>query len=206
MCQPQRTDVEPVDGDVYRSRRRFLATLANLGVTGTVALGGGLIPASTVWAASQRSWRFCRKCNVMFFDGYPNKGVCSAGGGHVAQGYNFDLTYDVPESPTAQGAWRYCHRCHVMFFDGYADKGACAAGGGHVAAGYVFVLRHDVPPSGLMQPAWRFCNKCHVMFFDGYPSKGRCPRGGGHVAQGYNFALRFRGNLEDDVALNPVRD
>jgi len=27
----------------------------------------------------------------MFYDGYANKGRCPAGGGHVAQGYNFVL-------------------------------------------------------------------------------------------------------------------
>ena len=205
MCQFQPTDVEP-GRDARCDRRSFLVTVARVGGAGAAVLVGGLLPTSTALAASQRSWRFCRKCHAMLFDGYPNKGVCTAGGGHVAQGYNFDLTYGVAESATAQGAWRYCTRCHAMFFDGYAAKGSCPAGGGHIAQGYVFVLRHDVAPSGLMQPAWRFCNKCHVMFFDGYQAKGRCPRGGGHVAQGYNFVLRFRGNLEDDVALNPVSD
>jgi hypothetical protein len=42
------------------------------------------------------------------------------------------------------------------------------------------------------------------MFFDGFPAKGRCAAGGGHAAQGFNFVLRYRGNLEDDVVLNPV--
>ena len=54
------------------------------------------------------------------------------------------------------------------------------------------------------QDSWRFCNKCHAMFYNGYPDKGRCAGGGGHVAQGYNFVLRYRGNLENDVQLNPV--
>jgi hypothetical protein len=48
----------------------------------------------------QDNWRFCNKCHALFFDGYPNKGRCPAGGGHVAQGYNFKLFY-VDTSPRA---------------------------------------------------------------------------------------------------------
>ena len=155
-------------------------------------------------AATQDAWRYCRKCHVMFFDGFPNKGRCAAGGGHVAQGFNFILPYNASETKQAQAAWRYCDKCHAMFYDGYPQKGACAAGGGHVAQGFNFVLPHDVPPRGVVQAAWRYCDKCHAMFYDGYPNKGRCAAGGGHVAQGFNFVLRYRGNLENDVQLNPV--
>jgi hypothetical protein len=93
----------------------------------------------------QMAWRYCQKCHAMFFDGYPDKGSCAAGGGHDAAGFNFALPHDVPGTPTAQDAWRYCQKCHAMFFDGYPDKGSCAAAGGHDAAGYNFVLPHDVP-------------------------------------------------------------
>jgi hypothetical protein len=188
------------------SRRSFLDLMVRVGLTGataTAVLGG--FPDAAM-AATQDSWRFCNKCHGLFFNGYPNKGRCPAGGGHVAQGYNFVLPYAVSESPQAQGAWRFCAKCQIMFFDGYPQKGVCPGGGGHAAAGYVFVLPHDVRVSGLNQGAWRFCNRCDAMFYDGYSNKGRCPAGGGHVAQGYNFVLRFRGNLEDDVVLNPVHE
>ena len=42
----------------------------------------------------QDNWRYCNNCHVLFYDGYPNKGVCPAGGGHVAIGDNFDIPYD----------------------------------------------------------------------------------------------------------------
>ena len=188
------------------SRRDFLGRVASVSATGAAAVILSVFFSPTLAAATQDQWRFCRKCNALFFNGYPQKGRCAAGGGHVAQGYNFVLPHEVPESPHAQGAWRFCSKCSVMFFDGYPQKGNCPAGGGHTAAGFVFVLPHDIPVSGLVQGAWRFCNKCHAMFYDGFNNKGRCPAGGGHVAQGYNFVLRFRGNLEDDVHLNPVRE
>jgi hypothetical protein len=46
----------------------------------------------------QGAWRFCQKCHAMFFDGFPNKGNCAAGGGHDAQGFNFVLPHDLPAS------------------------------------------------------------------------------------------------------------
>jgi len=36
-------------------------------------------------------WRFCNKCETLFFDGERSKGACAAGGGHVAAGYHFAL-------------------------------------------------------------------------------------------------------------------
>jgi hypothetical protein len=93
---------------------------------------------------AQKLWRFCTKCMAMFFDGDPaRKGVCSAGGGHSAQGFMFVLPHDVPESATAQGNWRFCTKCMAMFFDGDpARKGICPAGAGHNAQGFMFVLPH----------------------------------------------------------------
>jgi hypothetical protein len=152
--------------------------------------------------STQSDWRFCQKCQALFYDGYPDKGHCVGGGGHQAAGYNFMPSYNLPETPTAQTAWRYCTRCHAMFFDGYPDKGKCAAGGAHSAQGYVFVLPHDVPGTPTAQTAWRFCTKCHAMFYDGYQDKGLCQghplppfvlggpaRHGGHEAAGYMFVL-----------------
>ena len=157
--------------------------------------------------SQQIQWRYCQKCRAMFFNGYADKGACSVGGGHEAQGYDFDLPYDLPETPKAQSAWRYCQKCHVMFFDGYPDKGHCAAGGGHAAQGYVFTLPHDLPETPYTQSAWRYCQKCHAMFFDGYQDKGGCPgnrlmpsvgghvRLGGHESAGYVFVLPYQIDL-----------
>jgi hypothetical protein len=43
---------------------------------------------------AQTDWRFCNKCQAMFYNGYPAKGNCAAGGPHVAQGYGFVLPHD----------------------------------------------------------------------------------------------------------------
>lgn len=145
---------------------------------------------------SQNDWRFCHKCNVLFFNGF--SGVCDAGGGHEAAGFNFDLPHDQPENPNAQGGWRFCHRCSSMFFDGLPTKGSCPASGPHEAQGFVFVLPHDVPATEVAQGAWRFCHKCNAMFFDGFPVKGACAADGrGHEAQGFTFVLPHHDEVHD---------
>src|ERR1700680_1542966 len=148
----------------------------------------------------QPNWRFCQKCEAMFFDGFPDKGVCQAGGGHLAQGFNFNLSYDIAESASAQAAWRYCSKCHVMYYDGFADKGHCTAGGAHAAGqSFNFTLPHDIAENANAQASWRFCANCKAMFYDGFAAKGICPAHVGpgphgvvhlgHVASGFNFVL-----------------
>ena len=136
----------------------------------------------------QSNWRFCMKCNAMFYAGYQG-GVCSAGGTHTAQGILFNLPYGFPASGNAQDNWRFCVKCNVMFFDGYSG-GKCAAGGTHTAQGLMFILPHDVVVASTTQNNWRFCQSCNAMFFAGYVG-GICPAGGRHSAQGYNFVLPF---------------
>jgi hypothetical protein len=151
------------------------------------------------FAAVQDNWRYCEKCHVMFYDGYPDKGRCAAGGGHSAQGFMFVLSYDIPESGQAQAHWRYCDKCHAMFYNGYPVAGVCPAGGAHHAQGYKFVLWHDARPPWTAQASWRYCDKCHAMFYNGYNDKGHCAAGDGHNAQGFNFILRYKGNLDEDT-------
>jgi hypothetical protein len=144
---------------------------------------------------AQANWRYCNKCFMLFFDGYPDKGVCAKGSGHTSVGLSFQLPHSVAETNKAQAAWKFCTKCKVMFYDGYPKKGSCAAGGGHTAAGFNFVLPFNIPETNKMQNAWRFCHKCNSMFYDGYPQKGACPAGGnqvrygGHKAAGYYFTI-----------------
>jgi hypothetical protein len=100
-------------------------------------------------ANAQANWRLCRKCDGLFWRGYPTDGVCPAGNGHDpgAPGpggiyQNYVLTHDVPASPTAQDAWRFCVKCYGLFFFGYSTNGRCPAGNEHKEAGYNFVLDH----------------------------------------------------------------
>ncbi|MFJ8390383.1 hypothetical protein ACIQ9Q_38965 [Streptomyces sp. NPDC094438] len=140
-------------------------------------------------AAGQDNWRFCVKCYVMFYYGYPDNGRCAAGADHSMAGYNFDIPYDIPETPNAQANWRFCTRCYTMYFFGYPSGGWCPVGGSHNAAGFNFVLPHDIVETPNAQAYWRFCTNCFALFFWGYPEKGRCPAGGGHNAAGFDFVI-----------------
>ena len=100
----------------------------------------------------QGDWRYCNKCQAMFYQGEQGsqydqrRGVCAAGGSHEPAGYYFSLPHDIPETSTAQTNWRYCNKCQAMFYLGAQGseyerrRGACAAGGVHEEAGYIFVL------------------------------------------------------------------
>ena len=94
------------------------------------------------WSKPGRAPRYCNKCQALFYNGYPSKGVCPAGGGHFAQGFNFSLLHDT--NGPGQHDWRFCNKCEVMFYNGWNEKGVCAARGIHVAQGYNFILDNSV--------------------------------------------------------------
>lgn len=111
-------------------------------------------------AHQQAAWRYCRKCHSLFYNGFSNKGVCTAGGEHDAEGFDFVLSHDVPATDMDKVNWRFCKNCYLLFYDGHPgyDKGACSASKIHVAQGFSFVLGfrgnlegdvvlHPVPPS-----------------------------------------------------------
>lgn len=179
-------------------RRDFLTKSAPLmaapfvmpGLAGVVLAGS--TPVNLEHAAApdiQVEWRFCGKCMSLFYNGFPAKGRCSAGGAHNAQGFVFHLPFNTPETPKAQIEWRFCNKCFVMFWNGNPRKGVCPAGGVHTAQGYIFTLPHDIAPNGNNQDKWRYCQKCMGMAFDGFPNKGTCPAGGVHSPYGYMFVL-----------------
>ncbi|HEX6684826.1 MAG TPA: CAP domain-containing protein [Candidatus Limnocylindrales bacterium] len=151
------------DGKAWPLTRRDVVIRA-LGVT-TAALAGLAVGARPGMGAGvmlgqqpgQPDWRFCGKCNGMFFSGpngtyYRENQRCPAGGLHNPLGYNFVLPHDVPGTPTAQPDWRFCGKCNGMFFSGpngtyYRDNQRCPAGELHNPLGYNFVLPHQgVPP------------------------------------------------------------
>lgn len=79
----------------------------------------------------QGDWRYCRKCSVLFFDGYPEKGVCAGGGGHEAAGYNFFLYHNRQPYAHEEGNWHYCLKCHALFTTSVTQAGCPADGKGH---------------------------------------------------------------------------
>ncbi|WP_317795240.1 CAP domain-containing protein [Actinoplanes sichuanensis] len=223
-----------IEADMEHARRRTGTgisltrrglVIAGLGASAVLAgLAGGKIEKAHGFSALQQQgqpdWRFCGKCNGMFFSGrdgtyYRQNQRCPGSGLHEPMGYNFVLPHDVPASATAQPDWRFCGKCNGMFFSGrdgtyYRQNQRCPASGLHEPMGYNFVLPHDVPASATAQPDWRFCGKCNGMFFSGrdgtyYRQNQRCPASGLHEPMGYNFVLPHQGIVPDGSApLNPT--
>ena len=141
----------------------------------------------------QPDWRWCHKCQGLFFAGGQSfVGSCPAGGQHDKGGSgNYTLAHNLPEAP-GQPDWRWCHKCQGLFFaGGQSFVGSCPAGGQHDKGGSGnYTLAHNLPEAP-GQPDWRWCHKCQGLFFAGGQSfVGSCPAGGQHDKGGSgNYTL-----------------
>ncbi|WP_159440698.1 M36 family metallopeptidase [Mucilaginibacter sp. OK098] len=124
----------------------------------------------------QNNWRWCHKCQGMYFGGSATQGVCPAGGQHDHTGSgNYDLVHDWAAAP-GQNNWKWCNKCQGLHFAGSA--GVCPAGGAHNVAGsgdYKLIFNAWGSPA---QTNWKWCNKCQGLHFGASP--GVCPAGGTH--------------------------
>jgi hypothetical protein len=76
-------------------------------------------------------WRWCHKCQSLYFAGNPTQGVCKAGGTHDHTGSgDYKLIFNAWGSP-AQHNWRWCHKCQGLYFTGNPTQGVCPSGGSH---------------------------------------------------------------------------
>lgn len=138
----------------------------------------------------QNEWRWCNRCEGLFFAHAERRGVCPhpVGGPHVIGGGDYYLPLDEPQY-TGQPNWRWCCKCEGLFFFGHQNHGVCPAdhqqhaiGGGN----YTLVLKN---PTVAGQQEWRWCNKCEGLFYGGDGRQGHCPAGGTHLVGGGNYTL-----------------
>ncbi len=132
----------------------------------------------------QNLWCRCRNCATLFYDGFDSsKGLCPAGGEHVADEVAVVVahaTFD--EDVDQQDHWRFCHKCGELFREDWSAPSVCPAGGAHDAMGFEFVLPHGMPEDAHHQRQWRCCGTCGGMFWMGAQATSHCPAGGGvHV-------------------------
>jgi hypothetical protein len=143
----------------------------------------------------QDGWRWCFKCQGLFFSSNPTQGICPADGqSHDARQsgkYLVNLgetqlggSDNVGPGPGQQGDWRWCHKCQGMFFAGGPSQGVCPADhqahSASLSGHYAMVLDDNLNVIG--QPYWRWCQKCGGFFFSGNPDQGACPADGVHEA------------------------
>ena len=83
---------------------------------------------------SQSNWRWCHKCQGLFFGGNPGP-VCPAGGTHDKTGSgNYSLLHNAAVAAGQQANWRWCKKCQGLFFGGNPGP-VCPAGGTHDKTG-----------------------------------------------------------------------
>jgi len=129
---------------------------------------------------TQRGWRWCNKCEGLWFGGNPGS-KCPAGGVHSKTGSgNYSLVHQATSAP-GQSNWRWCSKCQGLWFGGN-PAGACPAGAKHIKTGSGnYTIAHQ---TGAGQQGWRWCSKCQGMWFAGNNTAGKCPAGQGHSSVG----------------------
>ena len=153
-------------------------------------------PATEIAALpSQSGWRWCQKCQGMFYSLNPDQGPCPASGRHDASHSGAYLMTFGDAAAGMQPGWRWCQKCQGLFFGGNPNQTACPAGGPHDASrsGAYLMVFGDVGQG--MQAGWRWCQKCQGLFFSGNNTQGACPTGGPHdPSRSAAYAMRLDPN------------
>ncbi|GIE32407.1 hypothetical protein Ait01nite_054520 [Actinoplanes italicus] len=146
----------------------------------------------TTGVATQRGWRWCNRCQGLWWAPSGDGGKCPAGGAHVRHGSgNYGLTYG-PKA-VGQRAWRWCHRCDGLWYNG-VDSGSCPAGSGHVRDGSGDYVLPKADKVRKRQRSWMQCRKCQGLWYAGHEDgrRGRCAGGGGHESPDWlDYSLDF---------------
>jgi hypothetical protein len=137
----------------------------------------------------QADWRWCNKCQGLFFGGGLANSHCPTGGTHAAPAQsgsgNYSLPYNVPADPNRQSDWRWCNKCQGLFWGGGLAVSHCPAGGTHAppqqSGSWNYSLPHNVSADPNKQSDWRWCNKCQGLFWGGGLANSHCPTGGTHA-------------------------
>ncbi|MFE8600205.1 M57 family metalloprotease [Archangium violaceum] len=150
---------------------------------------GDLSALRTLYTPTQSNWRWCHKCQGLFFGGNPGS-KCPAGGAHENVGSgDYHLGHSLASSAGWQSNWRWCNKCQGLFFGGNPGS-VCPTGGAHDGStSGDYHLLHSAGSAPDLQSNWRWCNKCQGMFFGGNPGSV-CPTGGAHSgASSGNYSL-----------------
>lgn len=164
--------------------------LAGFGIT--VAGATSLALAGTAYAASQGQWRWCSRCQGLFYGPQQSTSICPGAPHHTigAGSFNYSLTHDSPPiTNSLQSGWYWCSNCKGSYYGGIApNNGRCPISPGalHVAgASYHYLMWYNQP--GVGQPNWRWCKNCQGLFHLPDPSNpfgGECPASGAHDGSG----------------------
>ena len=136
--------------------------------------------------SAQTNWRWCQKCQSLWFAANASTGACPAGKGHdQSESGNYVIVVNDPTAP-GQNNWQWCNKCQALTYVGNGVAGRCPSGGEHDHNGSGnYVLNSE---GG--QDNWRWCNKCQALTYAGNGVAGRCSAGGEHDHNGSgNYSL-----------------
>jgi hypothetical protein len=108
-------------------------------------------PLNFNYSGQQGSWRWCHKCQGLFFAGNASQGVCPADLPHphdASQSGHYAIVLDDGAGyPAGQKNWRWCHNCQGLFYAGNPTQGVCPASGPHDASqSGKYQLEFEPPP------------------------------------------------------------
>jgi hypothetical protein len=96
---------------------------------------------------TQNSWRWCNKCQGLWFGPHQAASTCPEGGTHSLTGSgNYSLVHSAAVTPVNhQSGWRWCSKCQGLWFSGNPTDGRCPAGGPHSSqpSGNYFLFHKD---------------------------------------------------------------
>jgi hypothetical protein len=160
------------------SRRQLLRSGLAIGAGGLLAAASGIVLAKPAAAIEQSEWRWCNKCQGLFYAGPEwNLGRCPQGGSHyatISSSYHYIMWSDLSGSPHLQGGWRFCQKCRSMAYNGHGP-GWCPADGHHDhSVSYNYTMWHSTWLPGWEQNGWRWCRNCQGLAYGAAPT-GWCP-------------------------------
>ena len=127
----------------------------------------------------QPGWRWCGKCEGMFFALHGQLGVCPAVGAnpqHDPEGSGLYVIQQNESHVAGQANWRWCLKCEGLFFAGGQSQGVCPRDG----------TEHDGGDSG-----------DYILHESG--TRGVCEAAGSHDPTGStNYAVRRAGEYRFD--------
>ncbi|MGW4370547.1 hypothetical protein ACWEKT_33375 [Nocardia takedensis] len=180
---------------------------------GGTAVAAGLVLGSAPAHAVVTGFRWCSRCQSLWFNGGGNNGHCPVthlwDHSHYQNGSSTYTLRKSTEPGNGQIGWHWCKNCKAVYYSGAGEVGwgVCpndpsglgVHGQGDLeispggATWVSFRMETDVADNGPgTQAGWRSCFKCNVMFFsgNGLPVT-HCPAGGPHdTTRSFNYLMR----------------
>jgi hypothetical protein len=152
----------------------------------------------------QHGWRWCNKCEGMFFALHGTLGVCPKLGSDSQHDPHDSGPYMIQQGEShvpGQAPWRWCLKCEGLFFAaGGTNQGVCPRDGtehdGSESGDYIL---HETGTLSGAQGDWRFCRACSGLFFGAGMRRGVCEAARQHDPTGSaNYAVRRAGEYRFD--------